>query len=134
MKLFSFLAVALLISITGNSQNLIGYKPGSISNYMTDNRSDMKLDKVNNKSFSYLKYSDKYDTQTILFFLNHDSVCQNIRIVCNPIIRDTKIKELDSSFSKSGKNRWIDSHSGKNYYIRLDDDEWSFTVTIEPEK
>lgn len=134
MKLYSFLAVILLISNTGNSQNLIGYKAGGIRNYMADNRRDMKLDKVNNKSFLYLKYSDKYDTQTILFFLNTDSVCQNIRVVCNPIIRDTKIKELDSSFSRSGKNRWIDSHSGKKYYIRLDDDEWSFTITIEPEK
>ena len=134
MKLFSFLAVLLLVSFTGNSQNLIGYKADDIRNYMADNRSDMNMEKVNNKSFRYLKYSDKYDTQTILFFLNHDSVCQNIRIVCNPIIRDTKIKELDSSYSKSGKNRWIDNRSGKNYYIRLDDDEWSFTITIEPEK
>jgi hypothetical protein len=123
-----------IISLTGNGQNLIGYDADGIRKYMTDNRSDMNMEKVINKSFRYLKYSDKYDTQTMLFFLNPDSVCQNIRIVCNSSIRDAKIKELDSSFSKSGKNRWIDSQSGKNYYIRLDDDEWSFSITIEPEK
>ena len=134
MKSFSFLAVLLLVSFTGNSQNLIGYKADDIRNYMSGSRSDMNMEKVNNKSFRYLKYSDKYDTQTMLFFLNPDSVCQNIRLVCNSGIKDAKIKELDSSYSKSGKNRWIDNRSGKNYYIRLDDDEWSFTITIEPEK
>jgi hypothetical protein len=122
------------ISFAGISQNLIGYRAEGIKKYMTANRSDMNIEKVNNKSFRYLKFSDKFDTQTMLFFLDPDSVCQNIRIICNYGIRDEKIKELDSSFSKSGKNRWIDSQSGKSYYIRLDDDEWSFSITIEPLK
>ena len=134
MKLFSLVLVLLLVSITGNSQNLIGYKADDIRNYMSGSRSDMYIEKVNNKSFRYLKYSDKYDTQTMLFFLNPDSICQNIRIICNNSIRDIKIGELDSSFLKSGKKWWIDSRSGKNYYIRIDDNEWSFSITIEPEK
>jgi hypothetical protein len=129
-----FMAFLLLTSGTVSSQNLLGFRADEIRKYMTDNRSDMNIEKVNNKSFRYLKYSDKYDTQTMLFFLDTDSVCRNIRIVCNHSIRDVKIKELDSSFSRTGKNRWIDIRSGKNYYVRLDDDEWSFTVTIEPEK
>lgn len=134
MKLVLFMSVLLFGSLTGKSQNLVGYNADDIREYMKSNRSDMNIEKVNNKSFRYLKYSDKYDTQTMLFFLNADSICQNIRIVCNSSIRDAKITELDSSFSKSGKNRWTDSRSGKSYYIRLDDDEWSFTITIEPEK
>ena len=134
MKSISLVLLLLLISIAGNSQNLIGYRADGIRKYMTENRADMNSEKVNNKSFRYLKYSDKYDTQTMLFFLNPDSVCQNIRIVCNNTIRDKMIRELDSSFAKSGKNRWTDARSGKSYYIRLDDDEWSFSITIEPEK
>jgi len=134
MKLFSLVLVLLLVSITGNSQNLIGYKADDIRNYMSGSRSDMNMEKVKNKLFRYLKYSNKYDTQTMLFFLNPDSICQNIRIICNNSIRDIKIGELDSSFLKSGKKWWIDSRSGKNYYIRIDDNEWSFSITIEPEK
>ena len=134
MRTSSLIALLLLISINGKSQNLIGYKADGIRKYMAENRSDMNSEKVNNKSFRYLKYSDKSDTQTMLFFLNPDSVCQNIRIICNNTIRDSKIRELDSSFSKSGTNRWTDTRSGKSYYIRLDDDEWSFSITIEPEK
>ncbi|HAM10485.1 MAG: hypothetical protein A2X03_03600 [Bacteroidetes bacterium GWA2_40_15] len=128
------MSVFLLVSVSGNSQNLVDYKADDITKYMKGNRSDMNKEKVNNKSFRYLKYSDKNDSQTMLFFLDADSVCRNIRIVCNNNIREAKIRELDSSFSKNGKYRWIDNRSGKNYYIRLDDDEWSFTITIEPVK
>ena len=134
MKLFSFFPAVFLIYITGNSQNLIGFKTDYISKYMTCNMREMTMEKVNNNSFRYLKYTDKNDTQTMLFFLNPDSVCNNIRIVCNNSIRDAKIKELDSSFSKSGNSSWIDRRSGKNHNIRLVDDEWSFSINIEPEK
>jgi hypothetical protein len=134
MKSILIVVFIFLISLAGNGQNLIGYRADGIRKYMTENRGDMNSEKVNNKSFRYLKYSDKNDTQTMLFFLNLDSVCQTIRIVCNNTIRDAKIRELDSLFSKSGKNRWTDFRSGKSYYIRLDDDEWSFSITIEPEK
>lgn len=128
------MAVLLLVSIIGNGQNLVGYNAEYIRNYMIENRSDLNQEEVINKSFRYLKYSDRYDTQTILFFLDPDSVCQNIRIVCNNSIKDSKIKEMDSSFSKRGNNFWIDRQSGKNYYVRLEDEEWSFSITIEPEK
>jgi len=134
MKIFLVMTVLLLFPITGSGQNLVGYKAEYIRNYMIEKRSEMNQEKVINKSFRYLKYSDKYDTQTILFFLNPDSVCQNIRIVCNNSIRDSKIKELDSSYSKRGNNFWIDRQSGKDYYVRLEDEEWSFSINIEPEK
>ena len=134
MKSFTFPAVLLLTCIIGNSQNLIGYKAMEITDYMSVNRSDMNRDRVNNKSFRYLKYSDKYDSQTILYFLDRDSVCRNIRIVCNNNIRNAKVRELDSLYLKTGEKSWIDKRSGKNYLIRLIDEEWSFSVTIEPEK
>jgi hypothetical protein len=127
------MAVLLLTGLNSNSQNLIGYKAIDIKKYMSENRSDMNLDKVNNKSFSYFKYSDKYDAQTVLFFLTPDSVCKNVRIVCNNSIRSTKLKELDSVYSKSGENTWTDKRSGKNYRVSLIDDDWSFSITIEPE-
>ena len=134
MKIFSFLAFFLMTVYGLHGQNLIGYKAAEIKKYMSENRSDMKNEKVNNKSFSYIKYSDKYDAQTILFFLNAYSVCRSIQMVCNKNIRSEKIKELDSKYSKTGENIWTDKQKGKNYKVKLVDDEWSFSVTIEPEK
>jgi hypothetical protein len=134
MKVSSFLALFLLTVFTSHGQNLIGYKAVDIRKYMSLNRSDMENEKVNNSSFSYIKYSDKFDTQTILFFLSHDSLCTSLRLVCNKSIRSEKIKELDSVYSRSGENTWTDKKHGKNFRVELADDEWSFSVTIEPEK
>jgi len=134
MKLFTFLIILFLALINCDGQNLIGFKSNEIKSFMSTNRKDMNMDKVVNNSFRYLKYSDKYDTQTILFFLNPDSVCSYIRMICNKSIRSEKMKELDSTFTKSGDNIWTDKHSGRNFLVKLVDEEWSFTVTIETEK
>ena len=134
MKFLSFLPILFLTSLTICGQNLIGYSSKDIRKYMSANRSEMNMENVNNKTFMYLKYSDKYDSETVLFFLTPDSVCQNIRMICNNNIRSSKIKELDSAYSQKGENTWTDRHSGKNYIIRLLDGDWSFSITIEPEK
>jgi hypothetical protein len=134
MRICSFLAIFLLTQFNSHGQNLIGYKAVDIRKYMSLSRNDMENEKVNNSSFSYIKYSDKYDTQTILFFLSPDSVCKSIRTICNRSIRSEKIKELDALYSKTGENVWTDKRQGKYYKVNLVDDEWSFSVTIEPEK
>lgn len=134
MRICSFLAIFFLTILNSHGQNLIGYKAVDIRKYMSLNRNDMNNEKVNNTSFSYIKYSDKYDTQTILFFLSPDSVCKSIRTICNRSIRIEKKKELDALYSKTGENVWTDKRQGKYYKVKLVDDEWSFSVTIEPEK
>jgi hypothetical protein len=134
MKLFTFLVIMFSAIVSCDCQNLIGYNSTEIKNYMNNNRKDMNIEKVVNKSFRYLKYSDKNDTQTILFFLNPDSVCNNIRMICNNSIRSSKVKEMDSVFIKRGENTWTDKRSGKSYLVKLVDDEWSFTITIQTEK
>ncbi len=94
----------------------------------------MNFDKVRNSIFSYLKYSDNTDSQTILFFLNTDSVCSSMRVICDTSMKAEKIKELDTEYKKLSDNRWIDSHGGNNYLIKFRDETWSCTITFEPEK
>jgi hypothetical protein len=101
---------------------------------MLSKEKDMNPENVSNTSFRYLKYSDAYDTKTVLFFLNPDSVCRSVRIICNKSIKNSKIKELDSLYVQSGENTWRDKQMGKSYIVRLKDDDWSFSITIDPEK
>jgi hypothetical protein len=88
---------------------------------------------VNNK-FSYLKYSDNSENQTILFFLNADSVCRSVRIVCDKSMKPLKVKELNSQFGKKGDNKWVDKHGGKSYIIEMVEGNWSCIISIESEK
>ena len=80
------------------SQNLIGYKGKEIRKYMKENQHEMNYNNVVNSKFSYLKYSDNLENQTILFFLNRDSVCKNVRIICDSSLKTQKVKELNSLY------------------------------------
>jgi hypothetical protein len=128
---YSFLIISCCSSF---GQNLIGYKNIEIRKFMKENRKDMNYDKVRNTLFSYLKYSDNYDRQTILFFLTPDSVCKSIRVICDSTMKNEKIKELDTNYRRIADNSWIDDHAGKKYLITFKDDKWSCSITIVPDK
>jgi hypothetical protein len=128
IRLLLFLAVLSTWNLSG--QNLIGYNRDEIVKYMKDNHKDMNLNDVVNNSFSYLKYSDSNDSETMLFFMGKDSVCTAIRIICDESARPGKIKEFDSAYRKTDKNTWLDSRNGKNYRISLSEDSWSYVFNI----
>ena len=134
MRFLFFCVTFLFISVVSTCQNLIGYDAKEIRNFMLSKEKDMNPEYFSNTSFRYLKYSDAFDTKTVLFFLNTDSICRSVRIICNKSIRNSKIKELDSLYVRSGDNTWRDNQRGKNCIVRLKDDDWSFSITIDPEK
>ena len=134
MKIITLSAALILICICTKSQNLIGYSENEILKYMKENCSDMNYNNVVNSKFSYLKYSDSSENQTFLFFLNPDSVCRSVRIICDINLKSQKVKEFDSKYLKKGENKWIDKHGGKNYLIELMEGKWSCVISIESEK
>jgi hypothetical protein len=128
-----FLTIAL-ISLSAESQNLIGLKSAEIKAYMKNNYKEMMPENVVNSRFSYLKYTDNTYTSTLLFFMDKDSICKSIRLICDPAIKNEKLNQLNAIYKKSGDNRWMDSRDGKDFIVELKDDKWSFTITFEPSK
>lgn len=129
--MFAFLTVGVTL-VTG--QNLIGYKDVEIKKFMKANNDELFLNKVVNSKFYYLKYSDSSESQTMLFFMDTDSVCKSIRIICDQYVKGEKIKEFNSIYKKNGKNKWTDSHDGRDYSIEIKDEDWSSVITIAPDK
>jgi hypothetical protein len=134
MKIITLSAVLMLTCFYAQSQNLIGYKQKEILKYMKENRSDMNFNNVVNSQFSYLKYSDNSEKQTLLFFLSPDSVCKSVRIICDIDMKSQKVQEFNSQFMKRGKTQWIDKRNGKEYLIEIMDGKWSCVISIEQEK
>lgn len=133
MKIIIIITILIMTEICADGQNLVGYKADEIIKYMKENRTEMSFNKVINKKFYYLKYSDSYESQTTLFFLTSDSVCISMKIICDVGIKAQKVKELNSIFKKSSESRWIDKRDGKDYLIELMDEKWSCVITIEPD-
>jgi len=130
----SALALSLILSCGYLSgQNLIGSNYMEIRNFMKENRKDMHFKTVRNTSFSYLKYSDYSDSQTLLFFLTPDSICKSERLVFDRRLKAGKLKELDDNYTKMGIDRWMETRGGKKYLLKFIEEDWSCTITIEPE-
>lgn len=134
MKVFMLLAFFFASGTVAPAQNLIGYKDDEIRKFIRENRKDLNFERINNSSFMYLKYTDNFDSQTLLFFLNRDSVCHSVRIICDQSVKAEKIKEFDANFIKSSENRWIDRHNGNDYVIEVKDEKWASVITMEPFK
>ena len=134
MKIITLFAILIITGNCAYGQNLIGYNDKEIRQYMKENLRDMNFNNVTNRKFKYLKYSDNSDSQTLLFFLNPDSVCKSVRLICNVSMKSEKEKEFDAIYKKSGENRWVDKHVGKNYLVKLREERWSCIITIEPDK
>lgn len=134
MKRITLSISFILLCFVVQCQNLIGLKGKEIRKYMKENRSEMNYNKVVNSKFNYLKYSDNTENQTVLFFLDRDSVCKEVRITCDLSLKPQKVKEYDSLYKKNGENSWIEKREGKNYHIEMKDGKWSFVISIEAEK
>jgi hypothetical protein len=134
MKITSLSAALMLTCILAQSQNLVGYKQKDILKYMKENRREMNYNNVVNSKFSYLKYSDNSENQTMLFFLNPDSICKSERIICDISMKSQKMNEYNSQFIKNGENKWIEKRNGKEYIIEIVEGKWSCVISIEPEK
>lgn len=134
MKNLVFTAMLFFLFIKVAGQNLIGFNDEEIKKFMKENRKEMNFEKVTNSHYRYLKYCSNSDDQTILFFLDKRAICNNIRIICAESIRNIKMNELNSMYKKSGENTWIDVRKENKYLISLKDEEWSFVITMKPEK
>jgi len=131
MKFF-LLFVLLTLSVYLSGQNLIGYKDFEIRKYMKENKGNLNINKVNNDRFNYLKYTDDSETQTLLFFLGTDSICKSVRIICDSVTKDEKIKEYNTYCKKTDENIWVDRRNGIDYLIEIKDEQWSSVITIKP--
>lgn len=134
MKNITFFVILTMTCNFIYGQNLIGFRSKEIQKYMKENRQDMNSEVVTNTSFNYLRYSDNFDTQTLLFFLDKDSICMSVKMICDKSIKGEKIKEFNSLYKPNGENKWIDYRKGKKILIDITDEKWVFDVTIEPEK
>jgi hypothetical protein len=134
MKAIALFAALILTGICTSGQNLIGYKYKDIRIYMKDNRTEMNYNNVTNKMFKYIKYTDNSDSETLLFFLNADSVCKGVRLICDISLKTGKEKEFNTIYKKIGAGKWLDRKNGKDYLVEIKDEKWYSIITIEPDK
>jgi hypothetical protein len=128
------LFVLLPLNLAG--QNLLGYKSSEIERFINKNKKELVKDENSrNDYYKYLKYTDgSAGTSTYYFFLSDDDRCLRIKSMHVHSMKDMVREEFDRLYTRTGTDRWSDRNRGIDAVIALDNEEWFFTVTIEPDK
>lgn len=87
-----------------------------------------------NDDYRYLKYEDKINEITTLFFLSDDDKCTMVRKMCDYSNINDELQVLNTKYQKAGKNTWTYSDAGKKYQVAMEEGEWFFTITTKLKK
>jgi len=132
--IFKYCLLAFLTGIAMQptwSQNFIGKEPQAIASLLKSQYPQFKLDKsAVNHSYKYLKYVDKISEQTILFFLSDDDHCTYVRWMSDYSNLNDMIEMLNKKYKKSGENSWTYADKSGNYSVKMEEEEWYFTITF----
>lgn len=124
----------MLFALASNSaygQNYIGMHKDSIQKTLRKDFPDFRPDNsTTNSTYSYLKFVDRVNEQTVLFFLSKDNRCTRVRWVSDYSNLTDIRKMLDSKYTRMGDKTWYYKAGGKEYSITLDQEQWYFTVSF----
>lgn len=126
------LLISLIVSLKVNAQNFIGLHKKEIAALMKETQKEFVLNTgVVNKKYNYLKYEDKINEQTVLYFLNDDNYCTYVRLISDYANYISTLETLNARYTRKNENTWIYKDQGKKYIVYLEKEEWFFTVNTK---
>lgn len=132
-----FVGLLVLFLSAGNSMaiHFIGLHKNEIKVRMENKMKEFNLDESSvNRTFNYLKYVDYLAQQTILFFLDENDICTASKWICDYVLLDEKIDELNSSYNKTGDHAWQYEHNDVIYEVTLEEEDWFFSIITRQKK
>jgi hypothetical protein len=117
------------MSLQVSAQNFIGLHKDEIVTLMKLTQRDFKLNTdVVNEKYNYLKFEDKINEQTILYFLDQNDYCTYVRFISDYANYNSVIETLNSKYTRKNQNTWTYTDKGQKYIVSLEKEEWFFTV------
>ncbi len=139
MKVFIVNIILLFSLLNGDSSffdtNYIGKQKDDIVKIITQNFSTLRLNTSDiNNTYNYLKFEDKIQEITVLFFLSDNNICTLVRFMSDYSNINDVLEDINQNYSKIDNNNWNFTSNGKLYNVNLDEGDWFFTVSIKEMK
>lgn len=132
IALVLFVLIHVVFPVQG--QNYIGMHKDQIADALRENNPDFRLDNTTvNQVYKYLKFVDNVSEQTMLFFLSENDICTYVRWISDYANLNDIMTALNSKYTKNKDKSWAYTENGKRYSVKLEEDEWYFTVNIQEE-
>lgn len=123
------LLITLIAHLQVKGQNYIGLHKNEIASLMKETQKEFILNTdVVNKKYNYLKYEDRINEQTLLYFLDKDDYCTYVRLISDYSNYNSIIDTLNSKYKRKSENTWIYISEGVKYIVSLEKQEWFFTI------
>ena len=111
------------------AQHFIGLNKSEIGKIMDVKFHSFNLEENSkNTTYKYIKYVDKYNEETWLFFLSNEDVCTYTKLMSDFSNLNLRVKTLNKDYKKAGPNLWTYTDKGSTYTIELKKEEWFFTI------
>ena len=135
MKFILLFTGIWLFSAQTQTPNYIGLSKQDIINFMGKTNPGFDLDEgAVNKTYKYLKFVDKYNEETWLFFINDEDKCSRTKLISDFSNQKIRTDELNNKYKKAGENKWEYTEKGNNYIVELNKEEWFFTIVTKEKK
>jgi hypothetical protein len=129
------LLITLIIQFQVKGQNFIGMHKNEIASLMKETQKEFILNKdVVNKKYNYLKYEDRINEQTVLYFLDNNDYCTYVRFISDYSNYNSLIDTLNKKYKRRNENTWIYTDKGVKYIVYLEKEEWFFTINTKKKK
>jgi hypothetical protein len=128
------IVLGLLIATAVQAQpiNFIGMSKPEIIKTMQKYNPSFDLDEgAVNKTFNYVKFVDKYNEETYLFFLDDNNVCTHTKLMSDYSNLKLRTDELNKYYKKAGENKWVFVEKNKVFIVELKREEWFFTIVVK---
>jgi hypothetical protein len=135
MKLLVLLAGLAFISMQMKMPNYIGMNKTEITSLMNKLNPGFDLDaSAKNETYKYLKFVDKYNEETWLFFLSEKDICTRSKLMSDFSNLKNRTNDLNKAYTKAGENKWSYTEKGNTYIVELKKEEWFFTIVTKLKK
>jgi len=125
----------LLLAIQAKTSNYIGMQKEDIIKNMQKSNPGFDLDESSvNKTYKYLKFVDKYNEETWLFFLSDNDVCIHTKLISDYSNLKQRTDELNKKYKKAGELKWSFMDKGSEYLVEIVKEEWYFSIVTKMKK
>jgi len=125
-------ASLLAASVQAQPINFIGMSKQEIIKTMQKNNPSFDLDEgAVNATFNYIKFVDRYNEETYLFFLDNNNVCTHTKLMSDYSNLKLRTDELNKYYKKAGENKWVFVDKEKVFFVELKKEEWFFTIVVK---
>ncbi|MCX7986309.1 MAG: hypothetical protein N2662_05170 [Bacteroidales bacterium] len=126
------LSIFFTVALQAQPVNYIGMNKQDIIKTMQKNNPSFDLDEgAVNTTFNYIKFVDKYNEETYLFFLDNNNVCTHTKLMSDYSNLKIRTDELNKYYKKAGENKWVFVDKDKIFFVELKKEEWFFTIVVK---